>query len=134
MIRLACETDKDLILRYDRHISEERLEVCIRDEQVYVLLEGDKLVGVLRYSLFWQRLPFMDLLYLDEVRRGMGYGRRLVGHWEAQLRSRGYGYAMTSTQTDETAKYFYEKLGYHRAGAFLPPEQEVEELVYWKAL
>jgi hypothetical protein len=27
----------------------------------------DPVVGVLRYSLFWQTIPFLDLLYIDEA-------------------------------------------------------------------
>jgi hypothetical protein len=41
---------------------------------------------------------------------------------------------MLSTQEDETAKYFYEKLGYRRIGAFLPPEQDADEIMYLKEL
>lgn len=44
----------------------------------------------------------------------------------------GYNYVMLSTQEDETAKNFYVKLGYRRIGAFLPPEQEADEIMYLK--
>lgn len=40
---------------------------------------------------------------------------------------RGYKYVMTSTQADEDAWKFYEKLSYHKVGGFFPPEQEAEE-------
>ena len=42
----------------------------------------------------------------------------------------GYKYVMTSTQADEDAWKFYEKIGYHRIGGFVPPEQETEEWMY----
>ena len=47
---------------------------------------------------------------------------------------RGYKYVMTSTQADEDAWKFYEKLGYHKVGGFFPPEQEAEEWMYLKRL
>ena len=47
---------------------------------------------------------------------------------------RGYKYVMTSTQADEDAWKFYEKLGYHKVGGFLPPEQKAEEWIYLKQL
>lgn len=50
------------------------------------------------------------------------------------MRWRGYRDVMTSTQADETAQFFYEKLGYTRAGAFFPPEQEAEEIIFKKLL
>ena len=50
------------------------------------------------------------------------------------MRRMNYKYVMLSTLEDETAKYFYEKLGYRRIGAFLPPEQDVDEIMYLKML
>ena len=50
------------------------------------------------------------------------------------MASAGYPYVMLSTQEDETAKFFYEKLGYRRIGAFLPPEQDADEIIYLKEL
>ena len=133
-IELALDADLDRISFYDRHIPLERLAHCIRQKQVYVLRDQTQIVGVLRYSLFWQTLPFLDLLYLDEAYRGKGHGRQMMTHWETCLYKLGYRYAMLSTQADETAKDFYEKLGYQKTGAFLPPEQTAEELMYGKAL
>lgn len=46
----------------------------------------------------------------------------------------GYQDVMTSTQEDETAQFFYEKLGYTKVGAFFPPGQEAEEIMLKKTL
>ena len=58
----------------------------------------------------------------------------MMEHWESVMQRMKYKYVMLSTQEDETAKYFYEKLGYRRIGAFLPPEQDAEEIMYLKTL
>lgn len=129
---LADDKDLPSILKYDRHIRPDRLEDCIRSRRVYVLLDGQKCVGVLRYSLFWQSIPFLDLLYLDEDYRDKGYGSRMMACWEDAMRAEKYPHVMLSTQADERAKFFYEKLGYRRIGAFLPPEQEADEIMYVK--
>ena len=133
-IRLAEPGDKPQVLKYDSHIHHDRVEECIRNQQVYVLCEEKKIVGVLRYSLFWQSIPFLDLLYIDENYRGKGFGRQMMDRWEEAMGRMAYKYVMLSTQEDETAKFFYEKLGYRRIGAFLPPEQDADEIVYLKAL
>lgn len=133
-IRLAESKDKPKILHYDCHIPPARIGECIRNQRVYVLCDEKEIVGVLRYSLFWQSIPFLDLLYIDENYRGKGFGRQMMGHWESTLQAMAHRYVMLSTQEDETAKYFYEKLGYHRIGAFLPPEQDAEEIIYLKML
>ena len=65
---------------------------------------------------------------------GLGWGSRMMANWEETMGRMGYDYGMTSTQADETAKFFYEKLGYQRIGAFLPPDQEADELIYGKEL
>ena len=88
----------------------------------------------MRYSLFWQSIPFLDLLYIAEDYREKGYGRQMMEHWESTMQRMKYKYVMLSTQEDETAKYFYEKLGYRRIGAFLPPEQDADEIMYLKML
>lgn len=133
-IELAAGRHFNAIRSYDRHIPSPRLVNCINNNQVYVLRDGNRIAGVLRFNLFWQTIPFLDLLYLDEACRGQGWGRRMMEHWEAKMRDLGCKYTMVSTQEDETAKYFYEKLGYCRIGAFLPPEQKAEEIVYVKEL
>ena len=131
-IRIALEKDKEQIMQYDRHIHAERLDACINNRLVYALWEADRIVGVLRYSFFWQSVPFLDLLYIDDGFRGKGIGSVAMKVWEDAMIQMGYSYVMLSTQEDETAKFFYEKIGYLRIGAFLPPEQDAEEIMYCK--
>lgn len=133
-IRLAQTGDLREIQGYDSHIPQARIEACIGAQSVYVLVDENRIQGVLRYSLFWQSIPFLDLLYIDESCRGNGRGTEMMAHWESAMGEMGYQYVMLSTQEDETAKYFYEKLGYRRIGAFLPPEQEADEILYLKEL
>ena len=131
-IRLAEAKDKKQILKYDCHIHHSKVGECIHNGFVDVLCDGEKIVGVLRYNLFWQTIPFLDLIFIDEAYRGQGWGRKMMARWEDSMKVMGYPHVMLSTQEDETAKYFYEKLGYRRIGAFLPPEQEADEIMYLK--
>ena len=146
IIELAQSKDKNKIAGLDSHIPLSRLGECIWKGQVYVLKDNsiknggqnrrvnDPIVGVLRYSLFWQTIPFLDLLYIDEAYRNRGFGTQMMREWETYLMACGYRYAMTSAQADEDAWKFYEKLGYHKVGGFFPPEQEAEEWMYIKEL
>ena len=127
-VKLAEMKDNRRIANLDRHIPPARLDECIEQGQVYVLEDTDDSVfGVLRYSFFWQTIPFLDLIYLDEACRGNGYGTEMMRKWECDMKACGYRYVMTSTQADETAWLFYEKLGYRRVGGFFPPDQDAEE-------
>lgn len=131
-IRLSTEQDLEQILQLDRHIPQERLLACIREGWVLVLACGAQIFGTLRYNLFWQTVPFLDLLYLAESHRGQGWGSKMMAVWEAAMKEKGYPFVMLSTQADESAKGFYEKIGYRRIGGFLPPEQDAEEIMYLK--
>jgi ribosomal protein S18 acetylase RimI-like enzyme len=133
-IRLAVSDDKKDILKYDRHIHHTKVGECIHNGLVDVLCDGDKIVGILRYNMFWQSIPFLDLIFIDETYRGQGWGSKMMAKWEDSMKAMGYPHVMLSTQEDETAKYFYEKLGYRRIGAFLPPEQDADEIMYLKEL
>ena len=146
IIELAQGKDKKKIAKLDSHIPLPRLGECVLNGQVYVLKDDsnknggqdhrvkDPVVGVLRYSLFWQTIPFLDLLYIDEAYRNRGFGTQMMREWETAMEIRGYKYVMTSTQADEDAWRFYEKLGYHKVGGFFPPKQEAEEWMYIKEL
>lgn len=133
-IRAAAAEDKAKILKYDCHIPHSKVEECIQHGLVDALWDGGNLVGVLRWNLFWQTIPFLDLIFIDEAYRGQGWGIKMMETWEDAMKTKGYSCVMLSTQADETAKYFYEKLGYRRIGAFLPPEQDADEIMYLKEL
>ena len=133
-IRTAVPADLEQIRQYDCHIPLDKLADCINRGLVDVLVCNGKIVGILRWNLFWQDLPFVDLIFLDDALRGQGWGTKLVEHWERSMASRGHRHVLLSTQSDESARYFYEKLGYTCCGSFLPPEQKARELIYRKTL
>ena len=132
-IRLAAHEEAAALSVLDKHVSLEILREKIAAGQVLLLLDGGRIAGWLRWSLFWDEIPFMNLLYLLEPYRGRGLGRRLVETWEAALRGAGYAQALTSTQADECAQHFYRRLGYADIGAFALPGEALE-LMLRKAL
>lgn len=97
--------------RLDPHISAEKFERKARDGCGHVLLEDGVPAALMRYNLFWDNTPFCTMLYVDERCRGRGHGGALMRRWEADMKARGCGLLMTSTQVDETAQRFYRKLG-----------------------
>jgi len=132
-IRIARVDDIKSILKFE-HIPEDRLSFCIQNEFEYVITSNDQIKGVMRYNFFWQMIPFLDLIYLESDIRNKGIGTACMRFWETEMKNKGYAYVMISTQEDETAKYFYEKIGYFRIGSFLPPEQDADELMYLKRI
>ena len=90
------------------------------------MYEGDSLIGWLRFGLFWDNIPFMNMLYILDGYRGKGNGTELVSFWEREMAQAGYGQALTSTQSDEKAQFFYRKIGYTECGALLLPKEPLE--------
>ena len=129
MIRYAEESDYAALLEHDRHISGQELRNSIRDRRVLVMYQEDMFVGWLRFGLFWDNLPFMNLLYILEPYRGRGNGKRLTDYWEQEMAERGYPYVLTSTQSDEQAQFCYRKTGYRECGALVLPGEPLEMIL-----
>lgn len=118
-IRYVEMTDKLFWYRLDKHLSEAEFENKVKTKRGYVLLENDVPVGLLRYNLFWDNVPFCTMLFVDEKVQGKGYGKMLMNYWEEDMKKQEYGIVLTSTQVDETAQHFYRKLGYKDCGGLI---------------
>ena len=137
MIRLVENQDKEALYALDKHLPEFAFDEKVRCGQGYVYIEDNKIVGVLRYNLFWDNTPFCTMLFLDSDYRKQGYGKLLMEHWEQDMKSQGYGMLMTSTQVDEDAQHFYRKLGYKDCGGFVvdvPGYEQPMEMIMIKAV
>jgi len=118
-IRHVQSEDKEFWYSLDKHLPETEFDKKVKEKSGYVLLEDERKVGLLRYNLFWDNTPFCTLLFVDKDYQRKGYGRKLMEHWEADMKSQGYGMLLTSTQVDEEAQHFYRKLGYKDCGGFV---------------
>ena len=136
-IRYATNEDATFWMTLDAHIDREVLARKLEAKECYVALEDGAPVGILRYGLFWDNTPFCNMIYFADAKRGKGYGRQLMQHWEADMASRGFEAVMVSTQADEQAQFFYRKLGYVDCGALVlnaPPFSQPPELFLYKTL
>ena len=134
MIRLAGESDLGFLAAHDRHIDAQELARVVRLGRVLIATDAESApVGWLRWGLFWDNTPFMNLLFVLPQARGQGVARALIARWEDDMRAQGYAVAMTSTASDEDAQGLYRHLGYRAVGGFLP-EGEPYELIFTKRL
>ena len=137
MIRLVENQDRNAWYILDKHLPDSAFEEKVRCRQGYVFIEDEKVIGVLRYNLFWDNTPFCTMLFIADGYRGRGYGKRMMGRWEQDMKALGYGMLMTSTQVDEEAQHFYRKLGYRDCGGFVvdvPGYEQPMEMVMIKAV
>lgn len=133
MIRFAAIDDLDALSELDGHISAAELAEVIARRRVIVTAEGGRILGWLRYGLFWDNLPFMNMLYVIDGERGNGLGTALCVFWEREIKELGYSLALTSTQSDERGQFFFRKRGYKDCGSLILPD-EVTEIIMYKRL
>lgn len=132
-IRNATMDDLSSLVKHDHHISEKELANLISLGRITIGEEEGEFAGWLRWNLFWDNTPFLNMLFLLEPQRGKGYGRELIVHWESLMANLGFDRVMTSTASDEYAQHFYQKLGYTAIGGFTP-SGEAYEIIFEKTL
>jgi len=132
-IHPASIADVPTLAIHDHHISKPELEASIRANRILIAEENGVFVGWLRYNLFWDSIPFMNMLYVSEEYRGKGIGSLIVADWEERMRNAGYKEVMTSTVSEEYAQHFYHKHGYRTIGGFLLRDDPYE-IILSKAL
>ena len=132
-VRIATMNDLSRIAEQDRHISPEELKILISLGRVAVAEDEESFLGWIRWNLFWDNTPFLNMLYLLEPHRGKGYGKTMMAWWEREMRARSFDTLMTSTASDEYAQHFYQKLEYTAIGGFSLPGESYE-LIFVKTL
>ena len=137
-IRFATSQDYDYLVHNDRQIKPEVVKKKIEDAEIIVVLDNEQNIGWLRFNYFWDEIPFMNMLWIEEDYRRKGIGTRLVNFWETEMFQRDKNQVMTSTLSDEAAQHFYRKLEYQDCGSLLLPDEALEffflklvSLDYW---
>lgn len=132
-IRIVQAEDFAFLSEHDGHIAPGELEAQIERGRILIAQEGGRRIGWLRWNLFWDNTPFLNLLFLMEEHRQKGYGRQLMQEWERRMAAQGFRLLMTSTLASEQAQHFYRALGYRDAGSLLL-EGEPLEIIFTKEL
>ena len=124
--RVASDSDLPFLSEVDRHVSHENLTHVVSSGRVMVAEIDGTPVGCLRWGLFWDAIPFMNLLFVVPGRRGQGVGTTLIETWEKSQIAAGHAFVLTSTVAAETAQHLYRRLGYVDTGALLLPDEPTE--------
>ncbi|MFE5646639.1 GNAT family N-acetyltransferase [Rhodococcus sp. NPDC056516] len=125
-IRVAAQTDLPFLREHDSHVAAEELTSVVKRGRVLLAEHNGEAVGWLRWGLFWDEIPFMNMLTVLSSHRSQGTGRALVTYWEKQMNRAGHSQVLTSTLADESAQNFYRTMGYTDAGVLLLPGESSE--------
>src|SRR5687768_14024748 len=102
MTRPASASDLSSLAELDKHLSSGALAEVVLAGRVMVVEVDDVVVGCLRWGLFWDQVPFMNLLWVLPDWRGQGLGTALVKAWEKAQAAVGHVLVLTSTVSAES--------------------------------
>lgn len=122
----ATQKNFDWLKTRDHHISELTLKKKIDNKEIIITQSESGILGWLRFGFFWDSIPFMNMLFIEETHRSKGIGKKLVQFWESEMKKQKYKMVMASSQSDEDAQHFYRKLGYVDAGSLMLPKEPLE--------
>lgn len=110
----------------DHHVDSLMLKRKIEAKEILLAQSEGKTIGWLRFGFFWDSIPFISMLFIEEEYRGKGVGKKLVYFWEKQMKKKKLKLVMTSSLSNEKAQHFYRKLGYTDAGSLTLPKEPLE--------
>ena len=117
------------LIRYNR-----KTAGPLRYSRVVLTVRGAKgrVLGGLILQSYWKE-SYVELLWLSEKARRLGYGRRLMQEAERRARRRGSRLLHLNTYSFQ-APGFYEKLGFRRFGGRAGSPRDASRHFYVKRL
>ncbi len=76
----------------------------------WLLYEGDRVIGYAHVQMWPEHRAALRIIVIDELRRGNGMGKYLMGCCELALKEQGV--TLLQTEASPSAYPFYKKLGY----------------------
>lgn len=126
MVKYAEISDSEALSKLDKHVSEVELVQIIKRRRLILAEKNGQITGWLRFGMFWDEIPFMNMLFVVEAERGNGIGTALADFWENEMRFAGFSRVLTSTLSNERAQHFYRKRGYRDCGSLILPGEPLE--------
>ena len=90
MVRYVEDLDKAAWQLLDHALSDAVFYEKVRNRQGYVCVCDGRIIGILRFNLFWDTIPFCTLLRIEDALQGHGFGRQLMERWEHDMKCLGY--------------------------------------------
>ncbi|WP_064697545.1 GNAT family N-acetyltransferase [Rhizobium aegyptiacum] len=132
----ARQTDIDWLVREDASAGKAWVSRCVALGEYLVAREAGEIVGFLRFSRFWGRVPYMEMIRVLAGHRRSGVGTALFLGWEEAMRGEGARLLMTSSECDESRPQdWHRRNGFIETGAIeLPGLQSVPEVFFIKRI
>lgn len=100
-------------------INEEQFNIFVSSKTGFCIYKDNIEVGILLYSILWEKFPFIQHLIIKEKYRNQKLGTNALIQFENLMNSKNYKIILLSTQIDEKAQFLYRKLGYIHCGGLV---------------
>jgi ribosomal protein S18 acetylase RimI-like enzyme len=100
----------------ERMLGSDVLMTKIRRREIILAVSGDDILGWLRFSMFYDHVPIITMLYVEKNDRRQGIARKLVARFEKRMMAWGAFMVMASSPAGDDARHVFRKLGYEDAG------------------
>jgi GNAT superfamily N-acetyltransferase len=132
-IRFAQSDDFESVKGLDPYLDATLFSYKITLQQIIVAENEDKILGVLRYGLFWDHIPFINMIMVKESSRNQKIGTKLMDWFENWMIQKHYHSVMTSSLACESGQHFFRGKGYRDCGSLFI-EKEGAEILFMKDL
>ncbi len=124
ILRKAEQLDCETISKIERSlVRSSEITNLINLGRILILEAGNgEMIGLLRFNLFWDDIPFLNSLYVRPECENNGYEAKMIDLWETQLKEEGYVTFITSTVSDSPLQTILINLGYKAVGGFCSTE------------
>lgn len=105
-------------LAHHDDVAEDWAKRCLQFGEYFVAEEGDVVIGFLRFSRFWGKIPYMDMIRVLPSHRHSGVGTALFQAWERAMIEEGAELLMTSSEWAEAdPQAWHRRNGFRAAGS-----------------
>ncbi|MHA2026608.1 MAG: GNAT family N-acetyltransferase [Candidatus Thorarchaeota archaeon] len=113
LVRFAGPDDLEWSVVEDNYVTEQVIRhKIVQNEIVIAELDGQP-IGYLRLEYLWSNIPYIGVIFVIELYRHEGVGRKILAFLEDYLRSMGHDQLISSSQVNEP-----EPQAWHRAVGF----------------
>jgi predicted GNAT family acetyltransferase len=117
----------------ERMIAYDRLADKIRHKEVILAMDGETIIGWLRYGRIHDNVPAITMVHPSGNVKEDGIATRLVRRFEAVMRKKGHILVLASCPEGSKTRHLYRALGYEDAGG-ITLEPGSRERLFKKAL
>jgi ribosomal protein S18 acetylase RimI-like enzyme len=118
---------------HSEYIDRNRILSKIQQREI-IVAKTDTLVGLLKFSYFWATRPYIDLIYITEQYRGLGFSNQLLDYLVNFLATGGYSYLFSSSEEKDTkAQSWHLHHGFKQMGILTDlnlPRDTTREIFY----